>query len=108
MKSKLSYIAAAVLFLALGAYTGYASVHSTDTHQTSESRQETFTGKVTMNSDNRDFSYEYILYDEVRKMNYFLDDSGKARDFDQKRVAIKGTLDQRNFAIHVDSIKELD
>jgi hypothetical protein len=108
MQRKLSHIAAVVLFLGLGAYTSHASVRSTRTNQQSEAQKETFTGKITRNSDNRDLSDQYILYDQMRMMNYFLDNNEKVERFDQKKVEITGTLSRDNTTIHVDSIKGLE
>jgi len=55
-----------------------------------------------------DQQYRYIIYDEIRKNNYFLDAGGKVERYDEKRVEIEGTLERQNTAIRVDSIKALD
>ena len=110
MKSQFSYLSAVVLFLELG--TTDASVRLTTAHQRSEPRKETFIGEVTRNPeidyDSMDQLYRYIIYDENRKTNYFLDDDGKAEKYDEKKVEIEGTLERKNTAIRVDSIKALD
>jgi len=110
MKSRFSYLTMAVLFLGLSA--SYASVQLTNAHQRSEPQKETFTGEVTRNPeidyDSMDQQYRYIIYDEIRKNNYFLDADVKVERYDEKRVEIEGTLEQKNTAIRVDSIKALD
>lgn len=108
MKGKLTYIAALALFVGLGSYTGRASVHPTSTHQQSEAKKETFAGKITRNSDNRDLLDQYILYDDTRMMNYYLDNDEKAEQYDQDKVEITGNLDRDNTTIHIDSIKRLE
>jgi hypothetical protein len=110
MKSQFSYLGAVVLFLELG--TPHASVQLTTAHQRSEPRRETFVGEVTRNPeidyDSMDQLYRHIICDETRKMNYFLDDDGKAERYDEKKVEIEGTLERKDTAIRVDSIKALD
>lgn len=110
MKSRFRYLAAVVLFLGIG--TSYPSVRISSPHRRSESPKETFVGEVMRNPeidyDSMDQLYRHIIYDETRKTNYFLDDDGKAEKYDEKRVEIKGTLERKNTAIRVDSIKALD
>ena len=110
MKSRFSYLSAVALFL--GLCTTHPSVRLATAHQRSELRKETFTGEVTRNPeidyDSMDQLYRHIIYDETRKMNYFLDDDGKAEKYDEKRVEIEGTLERKDTAIRVDSIKALD
>jgi hypothetical protein len=110
MKSHFSFLSAVVLFLGLG--TTHASVQLTTAHQRSEPRKETFIGEVTRNPeidyDSMDQLYRHIICDQTRKMNYFLDDNGKAEKYDEKKVEIEGTLERKDTAIHVDSIKALD
>jgi hypothetical protein len=110
MKNRLSYLSAVVLFLGLGATD--ASVRLATAHRRSEPPKETFIGEVTRNpeidDDSMDQLYRHILYDESRKMNYFLDDDGKAEKFDERKVEIQGTLERKKTAICVDSIKALD
>ena len=93
MKSRFSYLSAVVLFL--GLCTTHPSVRLTTAHQRSEPRKETFIGGVTRNPeidyDSMDQLYRHIIYDETRKMNYFVDDDGKAEKYDE----IKGR-DRRN------------
>ena len=52
--------------------------------------------------------YRYILYDETRKTNYFLDAGRKADQYENKKVEIEGNLEQKNTTIRVDSIKPLN
>jgi hypothetical protein len=110
MKNRLSYLSAVVLFLGLGATD--ASVRLATSHRRSEPQKETFIGEVTRNpeidDDSMDQLYRHILYDESRKMNYFLDDDGKAEKFDERKVEIQGTLERKKTAIRIDSIKALD
>lgn len=110
MNSRFRYWAAVVLFLGIG--TSYASVRRASANQRSNSRKETFTGEVTRNPeidyDSMDQLYRHVICDETRKTNYYLDDNGKAEKYDGKKVEIEGTLERRNTAIRVDSIKESD
>jgi len=77
-----------------------------------KSPKETFIGQVTRNPeidyDSMDQLYRYIIYDENRKTNCYLDDDRKAEKYDEKKVEIEGTLERKNTAIRVDSIKALD
>ena len=97
------------LFLGLG--ITHARDQLTTPHQRPEPTKETFIGEVTRNPeidyDSMDQLYRHIIYDETRKMNYFLDDNGKAEKYDEKKVEIEGTLERQDTAIHVDSIKAL-
>ena len=110
MKSRFSHLSAVTLLL--GLCTTHPTVRLTTAHHRSEPRKETFTGEVTRNPeidyDSMDQLYRHIIYDETRKMNYFLDDDGKAEKYDEKRVEIEGTLERKDTAIRVDSIKALD
>ena len=110
MRSRFQYLAATVLFLGVGSC--YASVRLASPHQRSESPKEAFIGEVTRNPeidyDSMDQLYRHIIYDQTRKVNYFLDDDGKAEKYDEKKVEIEGTLERKDTAIHVDSIKALD
>jgi hypothetical protein len=78
----ISYLAAGVLFVGLGANVGHSATTPLSTHQQSDSQKLTFVGKVTRNSDNRDLQDQYILYDENRMQNFYLDDTQKAQNFD--------------------------
>jgi hypothetical protein len=110
MRSRFSYSTMAVLFLGLSA--SYGGVQLTNAYQRSEPQKETFTGEITRNPeidyDSMDQQYRYIIYDEIRKNNYFLDADRKVEKYDEKRVEIEGTLEQKNTAIRVDFIKALD
>jgi len=110
MRSRFSYLSAVVLFV--GLCTTHQNVRLTTAHQRSEPRKETFIGEVTRNPeidyDSMDQLYRHIIYDQTRKVNYFLDDDGKAEKYDEKKVEIEGTLERKDTAIHVDSIKALD
>lgn len=78
--------------------------------QRTELRKQTFIGLVTRNpaQDPKDHISRYVMYDETRKKNYYLDDRGKAAKFNDKKAKIEGTLDSTNRTIHVDSITSPD
>ena len=105
---KLPYLAAAVFFLGLTPAVSHAATAPANKHEQADTQKLMFAGKVTRTSDNRDFQNQYILYDQTRMRNFYLDDDVKARDYDQKNVQITGTLDSANDTIHIDSIKALD
>ncbi len=107
MKSCRSYLNLAVLFWGLS--TNFAGAKLASAHKRSESRKETFVGEITRNPeieyDSMDQLYRYILYDEARKTNYYLDDNGKAEKYDEEKVEIEGILKANGTVIRVNSIK---
>jgi hypothetical protein len=106
---KLLHLSAVVSLLGLTPTKSHASATSSaNKHEQTDTQKLTFVGRVTRTSDNRDFQNQYIVYDQTRMRNFYLDDDQKARDYDQKNVEITGTLDQSNDTIHIDSVKTLD
>ena len=110
MECHVSYLKSAMLILGLSA--NLASVRPTSAHPRTVPSEETFTGEITRNFeveyDSMEQRYRYILYDETRKTNYFLDAGRKADQYENKKVEIEGNLEQKNTTIRVDSIKPLN
>ena len=66
-----------------------------------EAETQTFSGQI-MNHDGK-----YALHGEDGK-TYQLDDQDKAKEFDGKKVNVKGTLDEKTMTIHVSEIEEAE
>jgi hypothetical protein len=76
--------------------------------QKAHATNETFTGQITRNPDNRNLQDEYVLYDQDKMTNYFVDGN---EDFDKyvgEKVEITGSLDQARETIHAKSVSELN
>jgi hypothetical protein len=78
-----------------------AIARQSNAQQTSEQQAKTFAGViVSLNGA------LFILRDEANETWYHLDDQKTAGKFQGKKVAITGTLDDRNDMIHIQTIKE--
>ena len=62
---------------------------------------KTFTGTILKSGES------FVLSDSVTKSRYMLDDQGKARPYEGKKVKITGTIDVVNNMIHVENIEEI-
>jgi hypothetical protein len=103
MKSTLIGLAGMALSVAFFAPAGHAR---TQPRATTQSPTETFIGQISKEPIDR-APVPYILYDQNRKTNYFIENGGKVGRYNGKEVEIKGTLDQANDTINVKSVKEL-
>jgi hypothetical protein len=73
------------------------------------SQDQTFIGEVTRSSNSRERQTPFILYDETRKINYFLDNGGNDLQLGQyydRKAQVTGTLNSDGDTIHVVSIKK--
>jgi len=61
--------------------------------------EKTFTGKIVKEGG------KLVLTDASGKGSYQLDDQSKAKDFVNKNVKVKGTLDNSTATIHVSAIE---
>jgi hypothetical protein len=107
MNRKMTFCA--VLFVAIPASISHAKTTLPQSPQ-ARSQDQTFIGEVTRSSDSRERQTPYILYDETRKMNYFLDNNGNNLQLGQyhdREVQVTGTLNSAGDTIHVESIKKL-
>jgi hypothetical protein len=112
MKLTLRYLAGAALSIAFITSVGHAIIRPPSTiQQQFQSPKDTFTCEITRNPNNRD-TMSYILYDEGRNTNYFLDDSKNLLSYDGSydghKVEITGTVDPADHTIRMESIRELN
>jgi hypothetical protein len=101
MKTMLISLAAAALSVTLITATALAKVPSR-----AQSQKETFIGVIARFPTDR-APVPYVLYDPARESNYFVDDNEKVAPYKGEKVEITGTLDQADFTIHVESVKEV-
>jgi hypothetical protein len=77
-------------------------LQTTHTSQTqAQPEAKTFTGTILKSGES------FVLSDSVTKSRYMLDDQGKARPYEGKKVKITGTIDVANNMIHVETIEEI-
>jgi hypothetical protein len=109
MSRKIAFcLTAAVLFVAIRVSTGHAQTTLPQSPQ-ARSQNQTFIGEVTRSSDSRERQTPLILYDETRKMNYFLDNNGnnlQPGQYYDRKVQVTGTLNRVGDTVHVQSIKK--
>jgi hypothetical protein len=102
-----NFLMAAVLSVGIAASIGQARAKTSQSTQV-KPRTQTFTGEVSRSPDDRERQTPYILYDQTRQMNYFLDDNGNngalAR-YNDHEIQVTGTLDRAGDTIHVQSIQ---
>jgi hypothetical protein len=107
---------AGMLSIGLSAGSGHATVRATPPHaqasQSQTGQQGRFTGEISPNPDNgKDRTPPYVLYDENRKTDFYLDEERTNENLDNyigKTVEITGTLDAKNDVIHIESIKAVN
>jgi hypothetical protein len=71
-------------------------------------KTQTFTGELTRSPDSRERQTPYILYDQTRRTNYFLDDNGNNLNlarYNDDDVRVTGTLNRAGDTIHLQSIQ---
>jgi hypothetical protein len=79
-----------------------ATVLATPAFQTqAQPEAKTFTGIILKNGDN------FVLNDSATKSQYTLDNAGKAKPYEGKKVKVTGTLDVDGKLIHVETIQEI-
>lgn len=84
----------------IGAREG-ASAHAANAQQAADQQAKSFSGViVSLNGA------LFVLRDDANETWYHLDDQKTAGKFQGKKVAITGTLDDRNDMIHIRTIKE--
>jgi hypothetical protein len=62
---------------------------------------KTFTGTILKSGES------FVLSESVTKSKYMLDDQGKVRPYEGKKVKITGTIDVANNMIHIETIEEI-
>ena len=101
------WVTAALLFVVIPVSVGHAKTTHPQSPQT-QPQNQTFIGEVTRSTDARERQTPFIIYDQTRKMNYFLDDNGNNNEvgqYNSREVQVTGTLERNT--IHVKSIKKL-
>ena len=97
MNGKMAFcLTAAGLFVAIPVSIGHAKT-TLPQSPLAGSQNQTFIGEVTRSSDSRERQTPLILYDETRKMNYFLDNNGNKLQLGQyydREVQVTGTLNR--------------
>jgi hypothetical protein len=102
-------LTAALLFVAIPVGIGHAKTALPQSPQ-ARPQNQTFIGEVSRSSNSRERQTPFILYDQTRKMNYFLDDDGNNLQLGQdygREVQVTGTLNRAGDTIHAQSIKKL-
>jgi hypothetical protein len=107
MKAKMILLAVAgAMLIWIVAIPGRANGPATASNKRQAPQIQTFVGVLEGTNEPREW-INYIIYDDARKSNFFLDDDWKSEKYIGHIVKIAGTLDERNRIIHVQSIEEV-
>lgn len=90
------------------AFQARADASGAATARQKHAADQTFTGEITRNPDNRNLEDQFVLYDQSQMTNYFIAGSEDLSKYVNKTVEVKGSLDQGNQTIHPDSIHVVD
>jgi hypothetical protein len=69
---------------------------------------QTFIGQITQNPDNRNLQDEWVLYDQTKMTNYFVDGNEDFAKYVGEKIEVTGSLNQANDTIHAASVNELN
>jgi hypothetical protein len=108
MKRNLTLLsfAGASFFIGMIGMPGYAKDRTTPSRQQADSQIQTFVGVLEGTNEPREW-INFIIYDDARKSNFFLDDDWKAERFIGHVVKVTETLDEKNRIIHLKLIEEV-
>jgi hypothetical protein len=97
-----------LLGIAVGPSSASAQYAPSQKFDNSGIQIQTFVGKVTRNHNAHQADrLHFVLYDENRKYNFYLDGLSARAKYQGERVEITGTLDEKDAIIHVQTIKKL-
>src|SRR5579863_6534213 len=99
---------AVVIALSFGFITNVksAKLPSQDASRQAQSQTQTFIGQITTFPSDR-YPVPFVIYDQDRKENYFVDDNSKVEKYEEKIVEITGTLNKAKNTIKIESVKEV-
>ncbi len=72
------------------------------THATNQ----TFIGQITRNPDNRNLQDQWVLYDQTKMTNYFVDGNEDFAKYVGEKIEVMSSLDRSTQTIHAESVNE--